>query len=414
MTLSRRNMLKLGAVAAGAAALPFGLPARADGTSKKLVLLVASGGWDTTYVFDAKPGSQLIDQSAGIEQTLAGLPVYTAPDRPSVTSFFSTYGGLATLVNGVHVQSFVHSDCMKRILSGGLSETTADVAAIVASERGADLPVPYLVLGNSARSGSLASITARAGTTNQISSLLAPGVGGDLLLPSSDFALDDPDAMAVHGYLAGAATRVGSKLPVKSVTRELDAFQRSLVRRDLLRAFAQDNGGFGSRGYTPDLDVQIKVASSALEGGLCHSVMLETGGWDTHDNNSRQAQKFEDLFKSLTLLVQGLENKKLLDDTLVMVVSEMGRTPKLNQANGKDHWPVTSCLVLGGGLPGGRVLGATDDELGAVDVDFQTGAPASDGKQLHTSNLLAAVLQMTGVNPETYFPQEEPFDALGV
>jgi hypothetical protein len=416
VTLSRRNMLRLGAASAAALALPFATPTAAAARGKKLVMVLASGGWDTTYVFDPKPGSTAIDQSEGTLRALSGIPVLTSASRPAVTAFFERYGALTTLVNGIQVRSFVHTDCMKRILAGTPSETSPDVCAIVASVQGADLPVPYLVLGTSARSGPLSSITARAGTTNQMSSLLAsPAVAAaDPLLPAAPFALTDAESALVAGYAARSADRLGTRLPAASVAREIDAFKRSLDRRDLLRKFSLARGGFGGRKYTPDLDVQVEVALSALEGGLCHSVMLESGDWDTHQNNASQSAKFESLFSSVAALVGGLEQRNLLGDTVVLVLSEMGRTPKLNAGLGKDHWPVTSGLVIGGGLRGGRVLGATDALLGAKSMDFATGAPSASGKQLQTSNLIAGFLGVAGVDASTYVPGAEPFDALRV
>jgi uncharacterized protein (DUF1501 family) len=93
-------------------------------------------------------------------------------------------------------------------------------------------------------------------------------------------------------------------------------------------------------------------------------------------------------------------------------VSEMGRTPLLNATGGKDHWPVTSALLLGGGVPGGRVLGGTTDLLAARSVDLATGMPAQGGKQLQYSNFAAGLLAAVGVDPAVYLPNAEPLHAL--
>ena len=85
-------------------------------------------------------------------------------------------------------------------------------------------------------------------------------------------------------------------------------------------------------------------------------------------------------------------------------MSEMGRTPKLNGQRGKDHWPVTSCLVLGAGVPGNRVLGGTSDELGARSVDLGTGEVDDTGVQLQASNLAAGILATVGVDASSYLP----------
>ena len=102
----------------------------------------------------------------------------------------------------------------------------------------------------------------------------------------------------------------------------------------------------------------------------------------------------------------------LLDETVVAVVSEMGRTPKLNGEGGKDHWPVTSALVLGAGVAGGRVLGGTDDNLDAVPTDLSTGAPAGDGSPIDYTSFTAGVLSLVGVDPSIHLPNAEPLHAL--
>jgi uncharacterized protein (DUF1501 family) len=91
----------------------------------------------------------------------------------------------------------------------------------------------------------------------------------------------------------------------------------------------------------------------------------------------------------------------------------MGRTPKLNAGGGKDHWPVTSAMLLGAGVRGGRVIGATDDSLGALSLDLASGAADPKGRQLQTGNLVAGVLEHVGVDPTTHFPEVEPLGALG-
>ena len=84
-------------------------------------------------------------------------------------------------------------------------------------------------------------------------------------------------------------------------------------------------------------------------------------GWDTHeDNDDDQSPLWEGLFDGLNELMTlldatpGQTTPTLAGETMVVVMSEMGRTPKLNPANGKDHWPYTSILMVGAGLDGGR------------------------------------------------------------
>jgi uncharacterized protein (DUF1501 family) len=197
-----------------------------------------------------------------------------------------------------------------------------------------------------------------------------------------------------------------------SSQRQLDSFIQSLDRSDLLRRFARDRGGFGARGYTPDLMVQVDVAVSALSGDLCQVAMLELPNWDTHQDNARQGEMHEALYASLVHLGDSLNDGGLLDETVVIVLSEMGRTPRLNAALGKDHWPVTSCLVFGAGVAGGRSIGGSDGAQNALGVNLATGEVEEEGVQLQTSNLVGGVLELVGVDPEAHFPGVEPLHAL--
>jgi hypothetical protein len=408
----RRDLLKAGAAFTAAMCVPFSAgPALALGAPKKLVLVLASGGWDTTYALDPKPGSTIVDAPEGTVETIGGIPLLTHAERPSVKAFFEKYSGLSVVVNGMQVRSFVHSDCIKRVLTGTPSDQNPDLGAIAAFEHGKELPVPYLVLGNSSLSGPLASITGRAGMSNQLAALLAPDPAESLFSPT--FVPSDGERGLVKKYLDASAERFRATRGAQAANaKEIDAYVKSIERQGLLRNFAKARGGFGARDYTPNLDVQVSLALDALEGDLCHSVLLELNDWDTHQDNTRQSEKYEKFFQGLGALAAGMEQRKLLDHSLVVVLSEMGRTPKLNASAGKDHWPVTSALVFGAGIAGGRVLGSTDDSLGAVSVDFATGQPKSDGKQIQTGNLIAAVLQMVGVEPEPHLPGMEPLHAL--
>ena len=186
-------------------------------------------------------------------------------------------------------------------------------------------------------------------------------------------------------------------------------------RGDALAATAD----FGDFGYTGDLAFQAQLALNALEQGLSHAVQIEMGGWDTHDDNLVQIPQAEAFFLGLQALVDemtvrpGLSaGSRMIDDTVLLVVSEMGRTPKLNDTGGKDHWPVTSAMVIGGGLPAGRVLGGTDDALLGLDVDLDSGAPSGSGTQIQYGNFAAGLLEAIGVDASAYLPEVEPFRAL--
>lgn len=108
--------------------------------------------------------------------------------------------------------------------------------------------------------------------------------------------------------------------------------------------------------------MRMLMARRLVEAGV-RLVTLTYGGWD-HHRDIKQAfgdQRGPELDKALAALITDLDRRGLLDETLVMVTSEFGRTPKINTTAGRDHWPsVFSAVLAGGGLKRGFVYGSSD------------------------------------------------------
>ena len=92
-------------------------------------------------------------------------------------------------------------------------------------------------------------------------------------------------------------------------------------------------------------------------------VEVGLGGWDTHDDNfDRVADQSAILDRGLSTLLADLSARGLLDETLVVVATEFGRSPRINQNQGRDHFPKAfSCLLAGGGIKGGQAHGETNE-----------------------------------------------------
>lgn len=106
------------------------------------------------------------------------------------------------------------------------------------------------------------------------------------------------------------------------------------------------------------------LASRLVEAGV-RFVSISSGGWDTHQNNfsSLKTKLLPDLDNALAGLFHTLEAKGLLESTAVFVTGEFGRTPKINQRGGRDHYPRSMFVLLGGGgMKGGQVVGASDEK----------------------------------------------------
>ena len=113
--------------------------------------------------------------------------------------------------------------------------------------------------------------------------------------------------------------------------------------------------------------------------------------YDMHSNNFGMLKSINlpVLDQVYPALIQDLEDRGLLDSTLVIVMGEMGRTPKVNATAGRDHWPQCGfSLLTGGGVKAGMVYGATDK---------QAAYPVSD--PVHPSELVATIYHLLGIDP---------------
>ena len=113
------------------------------------------------------------------------------------------------------------------------------------------------------------------------------------------------------------------------------------------------------------------LARRLVERGV-RLVTVNYKGWDTHENLYTRLKEgytgaktgvglIPSLDLALSSLLEDLKDRRMLEDTLVVVMGEFGRTPKLNTAGGRDHWPrVFSVAMAGGGVRGGQVIGSSD------------------------------------------------------
>ncbi|MFP6752611.1 MAG: DUF1501 domain-containing protein [Pirellulaceae bacterium] len=105
-----------------------------------------------------------------------------------------------------------------------------------------------------------------------------------------------------------------------------------------------------------------------VEAG-CRFVAIENGHWDTHRKNTYSLRDLlcPSFDQAIPALLNDLEDRGMLENTLVVVTTEFGRTPKINDLAGRDHWPnAFSIAMAGGGVRGGVVVGATDKQAGEV------------------------------------------------
>jgi len=113
------------------------------------------------------------------------------------------------------------------------------------------------------------------------------------------------------------------------------------------------------------------------------------GGWDMHDRNFKQFQERHAwmLDQSVSALLDDLDQRGMLEETIVVAVGEFGRTPKINNKAGRDHWHhCYSALVAGGGVRGGSIVGSSDKR-----AEFPTSSPVTP------ADLFTTVLGQLGI-----------------
>ncbi len=167
----------------------------------------------------------------------------------------------------------------------------------------------------------------------------------------------------------------------------------------------------GPSGGGNNIGQQCLLARRLVECGVPF-VTVNNTGWDNHTDLARYANRnpgdprsashalIPGLDKALSALIGDLADRGMLDDTLVLVMTDFGRTPKINSAGGRDHWPnCFSIAMAGGGVKGGQVIGESD-ALG----EFVNDRPITPG------DLSSTIYTLLGIDPghELHTPDGRP------
>ncbi len=412
----RRLLLNAGALGALARIGWAPRPAWAAPKERKFIFFFASGAWDTTTVLDPHFDTDGVDMDEDTELAEAnGVPFTWAEDRPNVDAFFTRWGNRAAIVNGMDAHTVGHDSGRRMTLTGTSASSYSDWPTVLAANAQGDYPLPHLVMSGPSFPGTEGAAVVRAGGGTLIDLLDASIVGQGS--PAAPRLADPADRMVD----AVVYERMSAFFDERSVLggraeREANALLSSLERTMELEG-RRFEAGLSDLGRTL-ADQSIKAAEM-MRLGLTRTAMIGIpGGWDSHGDNTVQAPAQDALFEALDALfthmaaTPGLATPWLVDEIVVVCLSEFGRTPRLNGGGGKDHWPYLSALVAGSGVNGGRALGATDDGLIGLPVNFSTGLPSDSGDILGTENLGTALLQLGGIDSESVLPGIQPFEAL--
>lgn len=195
----------------------------------------------------------------------------------------------------------------------------------------------------------------------------------------------------LSGMMRGLDSFGERALDVLTSSRLLDALDLSKEDPQTLARYGDGKPYQYQYDGAPTCNDHLLMARRLVEAGV-RVVTLSYGRWDSHGKNFDLVRDHGGkLDQCLSALIEDLDVRGMLDDVTVIAWGEFGRTPRINNGAGRDHWPQVSCALLaGGGMRMGQAIGATN-RLG----EFATERP------VHFQEIFATLYRNLGINPET-------------
>lgn len=396
--ITRRTFL--GSAAVGAAlfgGVRIGMAQKGD-LRGRFLFVHAEGGWDPLCVFAPLFSAADIDlEPEAAAWTIGGLPLVDHPARPATRGFFERHHAEVALLNGVSTRSVNHETCQVVALTGGTSVDKPDWGTILGYAGRESASLPHLVVSGPVVPGPYNVFVAQA------RGRLQQAIDGSILI-DNDAPLRLPaaaPARVVDRFLEQRAAAFEQALP--------DDPRAADYREALKRSRALVDGRLEQQLVSgEDFRGRAATAISALSAGICRCASVGTDFvWDTHEDNSLQTGLFEAFFADLDELLAKLRSTPgpnggvLADDTIVVVTSEMARTPAFNGTGGRDHWPYTSMMVIGPGVVGDRVYGGYSSLYTGIGVGADSG-PDPSIAGISAESLGATLLALADVDPQEY------------
>jgi uncharacterized protein (DUF1501 family) len=418
----RRDFLKLCGLASLGVAAPVGFPgiARADTREPDpydgpfYIVFNASGGWDTTYLMDPKgvgetnrlykQGDILTEgnlhfapNAANIDQAKGGM---------SNEDFFKKYANELLVFNGLDYSVNNHAPCSRYMATGKLDSLAYPTfAALVAACRGPECPLAFLTFGNYSATGNVVPM-ARVPylpTLGRIAN--ADCVEGNTRSPYHE---DFVNARIEEALKNQTDARIAqARLP--RIERSQSMLYAAQLNSKALKRVTPHIPKESPKGR---LSQQAEIALASFKAGVCVSANLSIGQFDSHANNDRdQMSLLPELLAGIDYTLRRAEELNLRDKLVIVMQSEMGRTPNYNKGDGKDHWSIGSIMFLGPGIQGNRVIGKTDDGQFLIPIDSKSLATIDDkdkGTIVRPEHIHLALREFAGIADHP-FSEKFPF-----
>ena len=424
--MERRDFLKLASMAGlgvVAGGFPFGSKeARAEAyTGPFWVFINAGGGWDPTSFCDPKGNGILVDGNANNPMNSFPPSVITSVGNikyaditdgngvPFNRQFFEAHGSKLTIINGIDMQTNSHDVGSRFTWSGTLTENRPAFAALVAGIGGPTLPMAFITNGGYDVTAGVVAQT-RVGNIDALTRIAYP----------NRIDAEDPNSAGYHtqGTMGRIIDTRNARHQAYLAKQQLPRIKKAMGM--LYTARVGQNELQQLTQYLPadfeqaQLRRQVQVALAAYRAGICVSANLDIGGFDTHGNHDQQQwDSLSELFDGVGFLMDQAEAVGVADNIIVCVGSDFGRTPGYNDGNGKDHWPVTSMMFMGKGIPGNRVIGQTTDYHDPMKVDPSTLQVSDSGIRITPGHIHRALRRLAGIDQNqllAQFPVKESED----
>jgi hypothetical protein len=395
--MNRRDFIALGTTGLVGASLVDVMAAKhpwsvsKEGKAKNVINIFLPGGmahqesWDPKYLAAQEYRGPLGTVKTNTGERFSENLKYTAKVADKITVIRSMTHGEAAHERGTH--------SMMTGWRPSPALTYPSMGSVVSKEFGSrkDLP-PYVAVPSPSRSSGSGYLNFKYGPFGLGSSPESPNFSvRDLSLPSGITA----ERFAGRKKMRSIIDNRFSKFEKNQQLDAMDSFYlkaydlvsspqaRAAFEIDKEPADVREAYGMNAAGQ------RFLMARRLVEAGV-RFVTLTYGGFDHHsnikDNMNRQLEPFD---KAYATLITDLSERGMLDDTLVLVTTEFGRTPKINSNAGRDHWPqVFSIAMAGGGVKGGYIHGTSDP----------TGSTPEDDP-FTVDNYAATVFSLIGIDP---------------
>lgn len=332
--------------------------AKQTATAKRVIYLYMSGGMTHLDTFGAQPGADTMGSTKTIRTSADGVQIGELLPNTAQMMHRGVIINSLTSTQGAHEQGnyFQHTSYTLR---GATRHPSMGAWLQKFQGKGnAELPGTVVITNDSKHAGAgffeaafqplVLNDPARGLQNSHMPAHVSQADFDYRLNLSSRLDRSFQESYHYKGVKAYAEVYKDAIKVMKS--EDLDAFDLSQEPSAAHEAYGTSNFGQG-----------CLLARRLVEHGV-RFVEVNLGGWDMHqDLYARLPERCAELDKPLGALLTDLERRGLLDDTLVVLTSEFGRTPKINQNDGRDHYPKAFSSVLwGGGVAGGQVYGKTD------------------------------------------------------